>query len=189
MCRPLLVAIQLKYRERNQSSIIANPLSIGQYALIQRFPAQTAGGARGFFVYSCMRWFLIISFVVAAPSSFAQHPDEIRKSIFFGGGSYQISEDQIAALNHWLDSIPDLLEKFDIHLISHTDPIGGKEYNEWLSRMRSGAVFGLLIQRPVPKHKITIKDWGLENAVYRNDSYEGMVMNRRVDVILYPIIF
>jgi outer membrane protein OmpA-like peptidoglycan-associated protein len=115
--------------------------------------------------------------------------DEIRKSIFFGGGSYDISNDQAVELYHWLDSIPNLLEKYDIHLISHTDPIGGKEYNEWLSKMRSTAVQDLLIRKPIPEHKITIKDWGLENAVYRNDTYRGMQLNRRVDVILYPIIF
>lgn len=120
----------------------------------------------------------------------AQQPvDEIRKSIFFGGGSYIISEDQATELFYWLDSIPNLLEKYDIHLISHTDPIGGKEYNEWLSKMRSGAVQELLIRKPIPENKISIKDWGLENAVYRNDSYKGMKLNRRVDVILYPIIF
>jgi outer membrane protein OmpA-like peptidoglycan-associated protein len=130
--------------------------------------------------------FLILSSFL---SSAQQQQDEIRKSIFFGGGSYLINEEQVTELYHWLDSIPNLLEKYDIHLISHTDPIGGKEYNEWLSRMRSGAVQGLLLQRAIPEHKITAKDWGLENAVYRNDSYEGMRMNRRVDVILYPIIF
>ena len=120
----------------------------------------------------------------------AQRPvDEIRKSIFFGGGSYYITEDQAQELYHWLDSIPNLLEKYDIQLISHTDPIGGKEYNEWLSKMRSGAVQELLIRKPIPENKITIKDWGLENAVYRNDTYKGMMLNRRVDVILYPIIF
>lgn len=118
-----------------------------------------------------------------------QHIDEIRKSIFFGGGSYIISEDQAKELYHWLDSIPSLLEKYDIHLISHTDPIGGKEYNEWLSKMRSTAVQELLIRKPIPENKISVKDWGLENAVYRNDTYNGMKLNRRVDVILYPIIF
>jgi outer membrane protein OmpA-like peptidoglycan-associated protein len=137
-----------------------------------------------------MRSLILIFFIFTGVASFAQQQDdEVRKSIFFGGGSYYISEDQITELGHWLDSIPNLLEKYDIHLISHTDPIGGKEYNEWLSRMRSGAVFGLLIQHAIPEHKITIKDWGLDNAVYRNDSYEGMRMNRRVDVILYPIVF
>ena len=134
---------------------------------------------------------LLLSITICFPVvAFAQQQvDEIRKSIFFGGGSYYISEDQAAELYHWLDSIPNLLEKYDIHLISHTDPIGGKEYNEWLSKMRSSAVEELLIRKPIPENKISIKDWGLENAVYRNDTYNGMKLNRRVDVILYPIIF
>jgi outer membrane protein OmpA-like peptidoglycan-associated protein len=135
--------------------------------------------------------FLCLSFLffLTLPAVAQQSSDEIRMSIFFGGGSYYISEDQVEKLNHWLDSIPNLLEKYEIQLISHTDPIGGKEYNEWLSTMRSGAVQGILIQYPIPENKITIKDWGLDNAVYRNDTWRGMQMNRRVDVILYPIVF
>lgn len=120
---------------------------------------------------------------------FGQEKDEIRKSIFFGGGSYYIDEFQIEELYDFLDSIPNMLDKYDIQLISHTDPIGGKEYNEWLSKMRSEAVRQLLLQREIPERKITIKDWGLENPVYSNNSYQGMQMNRRVDVILYPIVF
>ena len=137
-----------------------------------------------------MRRLLVIMLVVCPLEGLTQQQvDEIRKSIFFGGGSYDISNDQATELFHWLDSIPHLLEKYDIHLISHTDPIGGKEYNEWLSKMRSTAVQELLIRKPIPEHKISIKDWGLENAVYRNDTYNGMILNRRVDVILYPVIF
>ena len=132
---------------------------------------------------------VIILFFLTLPAVAQKVNDEIRMSIFFGGGSYYISEDQVDKLNLWLDSIPNLLEKYEIQLISHTDPIGGKEYNEWLSKMRSGAVQGILIQHPIPEHKIKIKDWGLENAVYRNDTWQGMQMNRRVDVILYPIVF
>jgi outer membrane protein OmpA-like peptidoglycan-associated protein len=135
---------------------------------------------------------LLLLFILILSHFFAvgqRQADEIRKSIFFGGGSYNISEDQAKELYYWLDSIPNLLEKYDIQLISHTDPIGGKEYNEWLSKMRSAAVEELLIRKPIPENKISIKDWGLENAVYRNDTYKGMRLNRRVDVILYPIIF
>ena len=119
----------------------------------------------------------------------AQEQDEIRMSIFFGGGSYEIDEFQQTDLYQWLDSVPNLLEKYNIQLISHTDPIGGREFNEWLSKMRSEAVQYLLIQKEIPEHKISIKDWGFENAVYRNDNYRGMRMNRRVDVILYPVVF
>jgi outer membrane protein OmpA-like peptidoglycan-associated protein len=137
-----------------------------------------------------MRSLLLATFIfLHAFASAQQKSDEIRKSIFFGGGSYYITEDQANELYHWLDSIPNLLEKYDIQLISHTDPIGGKEYNAWLSKMRSTAVQELLIRKPIPEHKISIKDWGLENALYRNDTYQGMMLNRRVDVILYPIIF
>jgi outer membrane protein OmpA-like peptidoglycan-associated protein len=130
-----------------------------------------------------------IAFVIISAHSFGQQAsDEIRKSIYFGGGSYYITEDQITELYHWLDSIPEVLDKYTIQLISHTDPIGGKEYNEWLSEMRSSAVQHILIQKAIPEFKISIKDWGLENPVYSNESFKGMQMNRRVDVILYPII-
>lgn len=130
---------------------------------------------------------LIVFFHAALFTATAQ--DEIRKSIYFGGGSYYVDEFQIVQLYDWLDSIPNLLDKYDIHLISHTDPIGGKEYNEWLSKMRSEAVQNLLLEKEIPDRKISIKDWGLDNPIYSNTSYQGMQMNRRVDVILYPILF
>lgn len=119
-----------------------------------------------------------------------RHVDDlIYKSIYFGGGSYYIDDEQAGTLQQWLDSIPNLLDKYDIQLISHTDPIGGKEYNEWLSEMRAQAVQQLLLQKKIPEHKISKKSWGLENPIYSNETYSGMQMNRRVDVILYPIIF
>ena len=137
-----------------------------------------------------MRVIWIMAFLIASLQTVAQQPvDEIRMSIYFGGGSYSINEEQVTQLYHWLDSIPDMLEKYNIQLISHTDPIGGREYNEWLSEMRSFSVQSLLLQKAIPEYKISIKDWGLENPVYSNDTWSGMEMNRRVDVILYPIIF
>ncbi|MEJ7644588.1 MAG: OmpA family protein [Chryseolinea sp.] len=139
---------------------------------------------------SYMKRVLLIVFIsICSMAAYAQHQDEIRKSIYFGGGSYYVDELQIEQLYFWLDSIPNLLDKYDIYLISHTDPIGGKEYNEWLSKMRSEAVQQILLQKEVPERKISIKDWGLDNPVYSNRSYQGMEMNRRVDVILYPILF
>lgn len=130
---------------------------------------------------------MLLALTVAASGQ--QPVDEVRKSIYFGGGSYYIDDEQARQLNEWLDSIPNLLEKYEIHLISHTDPIGGREFNEMLSRMRSAAVQELLVQRLIPENRISIKDWGLENPVYENDTHGGRQMNRRVDVILYPVVF
>lgn len=115
--------------------------------------------------------------------------DQIRKSIYFGGGSYSVDTEQMEELVNWLDSIPDLLTKYEIHLISHTDPIGGREYNEWLSEMRSSAVRNILLQHNIPEHKITVKNWGFRNPVYSNATKSGMSLNRRVDVMVYPIMY
>jgi outer membrane protein OmpA-like peptidoglycan-associated protein len=130
---------------------------------------------------------LLILWLAAANAAVAQ--EEIRKSIYFDGGSWYIDEGQSKELSRWLDSIPNLLDKYRIQLISHTDPIGGREYNEYLSQMRSGAVFKLLVDQHIPQEAISIKDWGLENPVYSNDSWGGRIMNRRVDVIVFPIVF
>lgn len=127
--------------------------------------------------------------VFIASQAYSQHPDELRKSIYFGGGSYDIDEEQMRMLSNWLDSIPNLLDKYQIQLISHTDPIGGREFNEWLSKMRSMSVYDLLVQKDIPDQFITIKDWGLDNPVYSNQHHRGMRMNRRVDVILYPLVY
>ncbi|QOI97713.1 MAG: OmpA family protein [Flammeovirgaceae bacterium] len=136
-----------------------------------------------------MRSRLVYIVLVNFSLTFGQHTDEIRKSIYFGGGSYFVDEVQATDLLNWLDSIPNLLTKYEIHLISHTDPIGGKAYNEWLSEMRSMAVKEILVNHKIPENKITIKDWGLENPVYSNTTRRGMSLNRRVDVILYPIVY
>ena len=133
------------------------------------------------------RWSAIL--LLLPIGALAQQKDEIRKSVYFDGGSYYIDEYQVDELYHWLDSIPNILEKFEIQLISHTDPIGGKQYNEWLSKMRGEAVYELLLQKEIPESIIHRKDWGLDNPVYSNDSYRGMMMNRRVDVILHPVVF
>jgi len=135
-----------------------------------------------------VRGLIFTALILSSLSSFAQQ-DEIRKSVYFDGGSWYIDEDQATELMHWIDSIPNLLDKYQIQLISHTDPIGGREYNEWLSQMRSGAVFQLLLDINIPERKISVKDWGLENPVYQNDSWRGRIMNRRVDVIIHPIVF
>lgn len=115
--------------------------------------------------------------------------EELRRSIWFDGGSHFVDEDQAGELFRWLDSIPNLLEKYHIELISHTDPIGGRRYNQWLSRMRSRQVEALLLDRSIPAELIRIRDWGFDMPVYSNDHRAGMQMNRRVDVIVRPMVF
>lgn len=133
-----------------------------------------------------MRYWVFFFWLAITPL-FGQ--EELRRSIYFDGGSYDIDWVQANQLSDWLDSIPNLLEKYQIELISHTDPVGGRRFNQWLSKMRSTAVKEVLIRRFIPEELIHVRDWGFERPIYDNTTQQGRVMNRRVDVIVRPLAF
>lgn len=107
-------------------------------------------------------------------------------SIYFGGGSHYIDGQQAQELNRWLRQFPNL-EDYEISVHSHTDDIGSKEYNAWLSRNRSEAAIRKLMDNGVLPEQISVEDFGELNPVYDNSTWEGKLKNRRVDIILKPI--
>ncbi len=114
-------------------------------------------------------------------------PSYIR-SVYFGGGSFYVDRYQSAQLKQFVDSIPNITN-FIITVHSHTDNIGGKEYNEWLSEMRSDSVIELLLEsQKIQEGVIEKKDFGLFNPVYDNSTWEGRRRNRRVDIIFWLAI-
>ncbi|MDN5201979.1 OmpA family protein [Fulvivirgaceae bacterium BMA10] len=117
---------------------------------------------------------------------FSQEPALI-KSIYFGGGSYYIDLQQKQELHYLLDSIPNI-EAYQITIHSHTDNIGGAEYNEWLSMQRSNSALRQLLLKNIPKEVISIEDFGQFNPVYDNSTHLGRMRNRRVDIIFWPIV-
>ncbi|MEM7549627.1 MAG: OmpA family protein [Bacteroidota bacterium] len=131
--------------------------------------------------------FVVILFINPLLSANAQDEQLIR-SIYFGGGSWSIDEYQLNELYEFVDSIPDL-DQYEIIIHSHTDNIGGKEYNQWLSKMRSTSVYDRLIMHEVPSEMMHIKDLGQFNPSYNNNSFMGRLRNRRVDIIFQPIVF
>lgn len=136
---------------------------------------------------SVFRPFLFLLTMLLAQSLVAQ--DSIRvKSIYFGGGSYYIDEEQLSDLHKFIDSIEDP-ENYQITITSHTDNIGGIAYNKWLSEMRGGAVVEQLIMRFIERERIHLESKGLANPLYDNNTSLGRRANRRVDVIFTPIMY
>jgi len=119
--------------------------------------------------------------------SFAQEGPQHQISIFFGGGSYYISQDQRKAISEFLQNIPHV-EQYNITIHSHTDNIGGVEFNDWLSQMRSQSALEELLLNNIGREMIEIKDFGLHNPVYDNSTWEGKRKNRRVDIFLWPLV-
>ena len=107
------------------------------------------------------------------------------KSVFFGGGSYYIDEDQTNEVYEFLNSV--IIENYEIHIHSHTDNIGSKDYNLWLSSMRSSATYRMLEEGGHLMDQIFIKDHGFDNPEFDNESWEGRRKNRRVDIVLWPL--
>ena len=136
---------------------------------------------------------LIVLFMLGAAVTFSSQaqgfgePSYV-KSVYFRGGSFYIDPYQTTELSQFVDSIPNI-QNFIITVHSHTDNVGGKEYNEWLSEMRSDSVIELLLESSkVEEGVIEKKDFGLFNPVYDNSTWEGRRRNRRVDVIFWLAI-
>ena len=54
--------------------------------------------------------------------------------------------------------------------------------------MRSQSVTEELVENLIDAESIKVKDFGQYNPVYDNDTWEGRFKNRRVDIILWPIV-
>ncbi|GJM31775.1 MAG: hypothetical protein DHS20C18_07760 [Saprospiraceae bacterium] len=123
-----------------------------------------------------------ISFLTKAQET---APDHYIFSIYFGGGSYYIDAEQEAEFYQWLESIPNF-KQHQISVHSHTDDIGSQVYNEQLSQLRSEAARRRLLKKGVSSERISIEDFGELNPVYDNNTWEGKLKNRRVDIIIKP---
>ena len=110
----------------------------------------------------------------------------LKRSIYFGGGSYAIDPFQERALFQFIDSLG-AVEGYTITIHSYTDNIGGAEYNAWLSDMRSQAVIYMLLKKTLTLDQIETREFGQFNPIYDNNTYEGRRMNRRVDIIFWPL--
>jgi len=130
--------------------------------------------------------FIIIFLFIG--SSLSAQDSLIVKSVYFGGGSYYIDQLQIDEVEEFLSQF-ERIRDYEIILFSHTDNIGSKEYNKWLSKMRSQMVYNELLNINIPEELIQIKDLGYDNPLYSNRTHSGRIKNRRVDIIVSPITF
>ena len=127
--------------------------------------------------------------IITLPTARAQQlsPDtSMIKSIYFGGGSYYIDPRQAEELRVFIKSFPNI-QNYTITIHSHTDNIGSDEFNQMLSEMRSYMSIQKLVEMSVPRDIISIHDFGEYNPIYDNSTLEGRLMNRRVDIILWPL--
>ena len=136
-----------------------------------------------------MKWFLFSLILLCFYSTSTAQNGGTQEykivSIYFRGGSYYVDDAQKEHVRDFLSK--EILFNYEIHIHSHTDNIGGVDFNEWLSKMRSEATYQFLKEDGIPQNQIFIKDHGLYNPDFENDSIDGRARNRRVDIVLWPL--
>jgi outer membrane protein OmpA-like peptidoglycan-associated protein len=90
------------------------------------------------------------------------------------------SADQIAQLGAVLKAYPSI----NVSVEGHTDNTGDPAANKKLSEDRAASVKAALINQGVPADQVTSVGWGAEKPVASNDTEEGKLKNRRVEITL-----
>lgn len=87
--------------------------------------------------------------------------------------------------------IANILKTYDktvIHVVGHTDSTGTADFNQGLSERRAASVSSYLAQGGVPAARVREEGRGLREPVADNGTKEGRSRNRRVDIVLKPVV-
>lgn len=89
------------------------------------------------------------------------------------------------------NTIANVLKDYDktaIHVVGHTDSSGSDQYNQDLSQRRAQSVASFLTGRGVNSQRLLTWGRGESQPVATNGTAEGRSSNRRVDIVIKPIV-
>lgn len=79
-------------------------------------------------------------------------------------------------------------EKTVVHIVGHTDSRGAAAYNQKLSENRAEAVAAYLVSQGVDPARLMTAGRGESEPIASNETKAGRARNRRVDIVIKPII-
>ena len=84
----------------------------------------------------------------------------------------------------WLVGVMKKYPQAHAEIVGHTDSRGSAEYNKALSENRAQSVADYLYSQGIEESRITVRGEGEESPKATNDTAEGRMENRRVEVII-----
>lgn len=90
-----------------------------------------------------------------------------------------------------MDKIASIVKKYGktmLTLVGHTDSTGSNAYNQQLSERRAASVQGYLGNAGVIPQRLAAYGMGEEKPRASNESEAGRALNRRVEIIIEPIV-
>lgn len=111
----------------------------------------------------------------------------LASEVSFDSGKHDLKPSAYATYT----KIANILKDYDktvIHVIGHTDSDGKDAYNQSLSERRSSAVGNRLIAEGVPNGRVLLEGRGEREPIADNGTADGKRRNRRVDIVIKPIV-
>lgn len=103
----------------------------------------------------------------------------------FDFDSAKLNDDGIATIEAYRKSIgPELTDAYMVVIVGHTDSSGDPKYNMWLSLERARSVADYLISTGANENQVKIIGRGPKEPIATNDTREGRMQNRRVDILV-----
>ena len=107
----------------------------------------------------------------------------LESGILFNTSSSTLNDASKAALKKFAANMADLPDT-DLTILGHTDNTGTPEYNEKLSVQRAASVAGYLQNCGMSIDRMTIEGRSFREPVADNNTKEGRLQNRRVEIYI-----
>ncbi len=106
---------------------------------------------------------------------------QVIRNVYFDFGTARLkapSDPELQKLLKVLEENP----RYIIEISGHTDNIGGKEFNKWLSKRRAQAIVNYMVKNGQSDGRFLVEGYGEERPMASNDDEEfGRELNRRVE--------
>lgn len=109
----------------------------------------------------------------------------LESGILFATNSTAIGEKAKTALRNFSANLQKNSDT-NIEIIGHTDITGTVEYNQGLSERRARSVRDFLLLEGVDINRMTTLGKGIHEPIADNNTIEGRLQNRRVEIFILP---
>lgn len=109
-------------------------------------------------------------------------------SVLFASNRSDLLPSAQAKLNDVATALTKQDAESKIVVEGHTDSQGDAGYNQELSQRRAQSVRDYLVSRGIASDRVTSEGFGLSRPVADNSSPEGRANNRRVEIVVQPVV-
>lgn len=106
---------------------------------------------------------------------------QVIRNIYFDFGTARLKATSNQELNKLLKVLQEN-PRYIIEISGHTDNVGSKDFNKWLSKRRAQAIVNYMIKNGQSEGRFLVEGYGEEKPMASNDDEEfGRELNRRVE--------